>query len=98
MNQLAKPHWQILPFAFVETINTCNQQQSIYIKYHNTIHTVLKNQILNAVDEKYISKLKYDRTKYATVIPSALLTHFWETYAKIDLSHQTANKLCMRAQ
>jgi hypothetical protein len=86
----------ILPFTAAETIRSFNQNQQEYIKYRTT-RTALKNQILNSVDDKYVSKLKHPRTKYATVTPLELLTHLWTTYGTIDQSDQTANELRMKA-
>ena len=86
----------IFPFTAAETIRNFNQQQQEYIKYRTT-RTALKKQILNSVDDKYVSKLKHPRTKYATVAPLELLTHLWTTYGTIDQSDQSANELRMKA-
>ena len=87
---------QILPFTAAEAIRNFNQQQQEYIKFRTT-RTALKNQILNCVDDKYITKLKHPCTKYATITPLQLLTHLWSTYGKIDQSDQSANEQRMKS-
>ena len=62
-----------------------------------TTRTALRNSILNAVDEKYITTLKHARTGFATVTPLTLLTYLWSTYGKVDTSDLTANETCMKA-
>jgi hypothetical protein len=87
----------MLPFTAAENIRVFNQQQQEYIKFRNT-RTALKNQILNCVEEKYVSVLKNHRTLFATVTPLQILTHLWTTYGKVDQTDQTANEQRMRAQ
>jgi hypothetical protein len=71
-------------------------QQAEFIKFRIT-RTALKNCIINAVDDKYINKIKNSNTGYATVTPNILLKHLWKHYGKVDDSDLSANELCMKA-
>ena len=87
----------MLPFTAPEAIRQFNQAKlnhSVYIQ----ANIALKNQILNAVDDKYISAMKNAITLYAKVSPLALLKHLWDTYGTIDQADQTANEARMRKE
>ena len=85
----------MLPFTAPEAIRQYNQAKldhSIYVQ----ANIALKNQIINSVDDKYISAQKNAVTLYAKVTPLTLLTHLWTTYGTIDQADQTANEARMR--
>jgi hypothetical protein len=85
----------MLPFTAPEAIRQFNQtkhEHSVYVQ----ANIALKNQIINSVDDKYISAQKHAVTLYAKVTPLMLLTHLWDTYGSIDQADQTANEARMR--
>ena len=85
----------MLPFTAPEAIRQFKQDKlnhSVYVQ----ANIALKNQIINAVDDKYISAKKNPVTLYAKVTPLTLLTHLWDTYGTIDQADQTANEARMR--
>ena len=87
----------LLPFTAAETIRAFNEEQQEYRKYTNT-RTALRNLILNAVDDKYICKLKHPRTHYALVAPYDLIEHLTTTYGTVDYQDRTNNEERMKKQ
>lgn len=85
----------MLPFTAPEAIRQYNQRKQDHSTYVQAT-IALKNQIINAVDDKYISAQKDAITLYAKVTPLTLLTHLWTTYGTIDQADQTANEARMR--
>ena len=51
---------------------------------HNAVENALRNQILNSVDEEFISDLEHPTTKFLCVTPLAILTHLWANFGQID--------------
>ena len=87
----------MLPFTAAEAIRAFNEEKQEYQKYMHT-RTALRNLILNAVDDKYICKLKKPRTHYALVDPYNLVEHLQTTYGTVDDHDRTANEERMKKE
>ena len=83
------------PYVAAETIRAFQEELQEYRKYCAT-RTALKNLIINAVDDTYISKLKHAKTKYALVTPLELLEHLHKTYGTVDDHDKTENEERMK--
>ena len=83
------------PYVAAETIRAFQEELQEYRKYCAT-RTALKNLIINAVDDTYISKLKHAKTKYALVTPLELLNHLHTTYGTVDDHDKTENEERMK--
>mmetsp|Transcript_13757 Transcript_13757/g.16707 ORF Transcript_13757/g.16707 Transcript_13757/m.16707 type:complete len:286 (-) Transcript_13757:200-1057(-) len=68
------------------------KQWEVYI----AAKTVLRNLIINAVDETYISCLRDPITGYIMLQPLELLTFLYDTYGSIDNADNTANEARMK--
>jgi hypothetical protein len=76
------------------TIQQANRDHDTLTRNYNTyIDTkkLLRNMIINKVDDMYINSLKHRITKYANVNPITIITHLKQTYGQIQLSDKTAN-------
>ena len=79
----------------LQSIKTFELQQQKYFKYNATV-VALRNLILNAVDNKYITDLEDDLTGYAKVSPLELMTHLWTSYGTVDDADHAANEEAMK--
>ena len=79
----------------LQTIKAFELQQQTHLKYVATV-VALRNLILNAVDNKYISDLEDDLTGYAKVSPLQLITHLWSSYGTVDDADHAANEEAMK--
>ena len=86
----------ILPFTAPEAIRAYNQQRQENDLY-NVATSVLRKLILTNVADRYICKLKYERTLYAQVTPLQLMTHLWDKYGAVDIADLDKNDNRMRA-
>ena len=79
----------------LQSIKAFELQQQKYFKYNATV-VALRNLILNAVDNKYITDLEDDLTGYAKVSPLELMTHLWTSYGTVDDADHAANEEAMK--
>jgi hypothetical protein len=69
--------------------------QSIFRTYHET-DKALRQQLLAAVPDEYVSELRHPTLGYGRVTCLELLTHLWATYGTITLAELEANRQNMR--
>jgi len=62
----------------------------IYNTYNDT-KQLLRNIIINKVDDKYINAIKHRITKYNNIDPITIITHLKTHYGRIQLSDKSAN-------
>ena len=86
----------MIPFTAAETLPQFNYEKEEYNKYQATTN-VVRNMLINAVDDKYICHLKHERTFYQNITPLEILTHLWTTYGVIDDNDITKNETRMKA-
>ena len=75
-------------------ISQAHRDHTILTRIYNTyIDTkqLLRNIIINKVDDKYINALKHRITKYNNIDPITIITHLKTNYGRIQLSDKTAN-------
>ena len=75
-------------------ISQAHRDHIIRTRIYNTYNAtkqLLRNIIINKVDDKYINALKHRITKYNNVDPITLITHLKTNYGRIQLSDKTAN-------
>ena len=87
----------ILPHVVAEKMRIFNQEKEDYNKYTATIN-VVRNLIINSVENKYICFLKHERTMYQNVDPIDLLNHLWDTYGTVDDGDIIENEKRMKQQ
>jgi hypothetical protein len=71
--------------------NRIHAENTRNYKTYQTTKILLRNMIINSVDDIYINALKHRVTKYSTVAPIDLLTHLKTTYGTITIDDLTAN-------
>ena len=64
---------------------------------HHVVAAILRRQLLAAVDPIYVAELKRDYTGFNAVAPLDILTHLYDTYAKIGPKELDANDKRMAA-
>ena len=79
----------------LQAIKAFELQQQTHLKYVATV-VALRNLILNAVDNKYITDLEDDLTGYAKVSPLQLMTYLWSSYGTVDDADHAANEDAMK--
>ena len=85
----------MLPYTGPEALRQYNERLQEF-RRHRAATVALKNLIINAVDDQYISAKKHPITQYAQVTPLELLTHLWDTYGTIDEADNRANEERMK--
>ena len=81
----------MLPFTAAEAIRAFNEEQQEHRRFLHA-RTALRNLILNAIDDKYICKLRHSRTHYALVPPYRLIEHIQTTYGTVDDQDRAENE------
>ena len=83
-------------FDVHEAIRVWKDEVTVY-NIHNTVKNALRNQILHAVDHKYITDLEDPSTQFLLVSPLEIMNHLWDNFGEIDESDLRQNELRMKA-
>ena len=83
-------------FDVHEAIRVWKDEVTVY-NIHNTVKNALRNQILHAVDHKYITDLEDPSTQFLLVSPLEIMNHLWDNFGEIDENDLRQNELRMKA-
>ena len=86
---------EIALFTAQERIRIYNESKSTY-KTFLAAKTALRNQVLNAVDDKFISALKESIVSYTRLAPLDIISHLKKEYGEITESDLTNNDTKMQ--
>ena len=71
--------------------NRIHAEQTRNYKTYQATKVLLRNMIINSIDDMYINTLKHRITKYSTIEPLDLINHLKATYGMITIDDLTEN-------
>ena len=78
--------------------NRIHAETTRNFKTYQATKVLLRNMIINSVDDMYINSLKHRITKYSAIPPLTIINHLKSTYGTITIDDLTANTKRMTAQ